>query len=77
MAFILTLFENLFIFLTFLLSHLARGFRPWIKRVHVLTDKYGCTDMQVETSETGIKLIRKFEKEVKAKVSTTSEEMRR
>ena len=48
---------------------------PWIKRVHVLTDKYGCQDMQVETSETGIKMIRKFEKDVKAKVSKASEEM--
>ena len=50
---------------------------PWIKRVHVLTDKHECTDMQVEISETGIKMIRKFEKEVKAKVSEASEEMRR
>jgi hypothetical protein len=47
----------------------------WIKRVHALTDKYDCKDIKIEETEEGFKMHRKFQKDVKRKVSKQSEEM--
>jgi hypothetical protein len=51
------------------------GSSKWHKRVMELMERYHCTQIQLETSDIGVKLQRKLEKEIKTKVTEEAENM--